>query len=76
MEGLEPGSSLRSLHLRVGSGGERMFLEISVYLRLFRGKQFFPFVSVSMPVAFGLVPICCSRRLCYSVIIALLSITL
>ena len=39
-------------HLRVGSGGKGLSLEISAYLRSSEGKQLFSFVSVPMAVAF------------------------
>lgn len=39
-------------HLRVGSGGEGILLEISVYLRSSEGKQLLSLISVSMAVAF------------------------
>uniref|UniRef100_A0A8V0Y9V1 Myotrophin n=1 Tax=Gallus gallus TaxID=9031 RepID=A0A8V0Y9V1_CHICK len=49
-------------HLRVGSGGKGILLEVSAYLR--------PFPSfLSTAVAFGLVLICCSQRLCHPTII-------
>jgi len=53
---------LASIHLRVGSGGEGISLEISAYLRSSKGKLmgFFSFVSGSIAAAFGLVHICCS----------------
>ena len=35
-------------HLRVGSGGKDVLLEIPAYVRPSKGKQFFSFVSVSM----------------------------
>ena len=61
---------------RVGSGGKGILLEITAYLWPSKGKQLFSFVSVSMAVAFGLVCICYSQRLCHSAIITVLSITL
>jgi len=59
--------ALPSPHLRVGSGGVGILLEIPVYMRLSKGKQFFFFISVA---ASGLVLICCSLGLCCSAIIA------
>ena len=51
-------------HLRVGSRGKGILLEIPAYQRISKGKQFF-FISASMTAVFGLVFICCSLRLCY-----------
>ena len=62
-------------HLRVGSGGEDVLLEISAYLRPSKGKQIF-FVSMSTAAAFGHNLICYSHRLCYHAIIAVLPIIL
>ena len=39
-------------HLRVGSGGEGILVEVSVYLRSSEGKQLLCFVFVPMTVAF------------------------
>ena len=61
-------------HLEVGRGGVSILLEISAYLRPFKGNHFFfSFVSVFMVAVFGFVLIFCSQRLCYPVIIATLS---
>ena len=58
---------LPSLHLRVGSGGEGVLLEIPAYLRPSKGKQTFSFVSVpTAAAALGLILTCCSLGLCYS----------
>jgi len=62
-------------HLRAGSGGKGILLEIPADLRPSKGKQLFPFVSASMAAAFGVVLIRCSQRLCYPTIIAVISIT-
>ena len=52
-------------HLRVGSGGEGIYLEIPVYVRPSKGKQLpppsNPFVSVSMGAACGLFIISCQQ---------------
>jgi len=74
-EGWSQDPALPSPHLRVGSGGEGIFLEIPAYWRSSNGKQFF-FVSVSTAVVFGLALICCSLGLCHSATITVLSITL
>ena len=64
-------------HLRAGSGGEGFLLEIPVYVRPSKGKQFFfSFVSVSMAAVFGHTLACCSLELCYYSVIAVLSIML
>ena len=63
-------------HLRVGSGGESISLEILVYLRPSKGKQLFSFISSSMAALFGLVLVCCCQRLCYSAIISVYIIAL
>jgi len=60
-------------HLRVGSGGESVLLEIFPYLRPSEGKWFF-FISVA--AVFGLLLVCCSLGLCHSAVIAVLSIML
>ena len=62
--------------LRVGSGDKGVSLEITVYLRPSEAEQLFSFVSASMAVAFGLVLIYCSQRLCHPTIVAVLSIML
>ena len=64
-------------HLRVGSGGVAVLLEIPTYLRPSKGMQiFFSFVSVSTAVAFGLTITYCSPGLCHPAIIAVLFIAL
>jgi len=70
--------SLPRSHLRVGSGGKGILLEILTYLRPYKGKQmFFLFVCFCIHgCCTGLVLICCSLRLCHPTIIAVLSITL
>ena len=47
-------------HLRVGSGGEGISLEILAYLRPSKSKQLFSFVSTSMAAALGLIVLRCS----------------
>ena len=51
-------------------------LAVSVHLRPCEGKQLLSLVSVPIAVVFVQVLTCCSRGLCYSVVIALLSIEL
>jgi len=63
-------------HLKVGSGGEGILLEIPAYLRPLKGKQLFFFVSMSTAAALGLILTCCSLGLCHPAIIAVLSIAL
>ena len=43
---------LPRLHLRVGSGGKGILLEMPVHRRSFEGKQFPAFVSLPTPVVF------------------------
>ena len=57
-------------HLRVGSGGKGVLLEIHVNLRPFEGKQLLSFVFVSRAVVFELVLTCCSLGPCCSAVIA------
>jgi len=63
-------------HLRVGSGGEGIFLVIPAYLRPSKGKETFPFVSVFVAAAFGLIFACCGLGLCYPALIAVLCVAL
>jgi len=56
-------------HLRVGSAGKGILLEILAYVKSSKGKQLFSFVSVFMAAAFGLNLTCCSLGLCYPTII-------
>ena len=57
-------------HLRVGSGGMGILVEIPVYLRLSQGKFLCcstpmpPLVSLPTPIAFEQVLTCCSIELC------------
>ena len=60
-------------HLRVGSGGEGVLLEIPAYLRPSKGKQTFSFVSVPTAAALGLILTCCSLGPCYSTVNGVLS---
>jgi len=62
-------------HLRVGSGGECVLVEIPVYLRSSEGKQLYSFVSASA-ASLGLILTCCSLGLCHSTVIAVISIPL
>jgi len=62
-------------HLRVGSGGKGILLEISVYLRSSEGKQLLSLISVSMAVAFEQTHLL-QPKLCYSAVVAVLSIVL
>jgi len=86
-KGWSQDASLPRPHLRVGSGGKSILLEISAYLRSCNGKQLFDFIfyfifyfifpsPVSMSAAFGLILTCCSFVCCYSAVIAVLSIAL
>lgn len=63
-------------HLRVGSGGKGILLEIPAYLRLSEGKQLLSFVSVLMVIAFENILTYCTLGPCYCVITAVLSIVL
>jgi len=47
-------------HLRVGSGGKGIFLEIATYLRPSEGKQLISFISMPTAVAFEQILTCCS----------------
>jgi len=58
LERVDPGSTPSQTSFK-GCQPQWGYVEISAYLRLFKGKQFFfPFISVA--TAFGLVFICCS----------------
>jgi len=62
-------------HLRAGSGGEGISLDIPAYWKSSKGKQVFfsfSFVSVFTAATFGLVLICCSLGLCHLTIFAVL----
>ena len=63
-------------HLRVGSGGKGILLEIPAYLRSFESKQFLSFMSVPTAVVFDQILTCCSLGSCCSAVIAGLSIVL
>jgi len=64
---------LPSPHLRLAVEVRAFLsLDIPAYLRPSEGKQLFSFASVA--ALSGLVLICCSQRLCHSVIIVVLSI--
>jgi len=61
-------------HLRVGSGGKGILLEIPAYLRPSKVSKVSSLVFVPVAAVFGLVFYCCSQRLCHPAIIAVLSI--
>ena len=66
-------------HIRAGSGGKDILLEIPDYWRSSKGKQiffFFSSASVSTAAAFGLVLTCCSLGLGHLTTITVLSISL
>ena len=63
-------------HLRVGSRGRGVLLEIPGYLRPLEGKQLLSFVSVLVAVVFEHILTCCSLGLCYYAVIVVLSILL
>ena len=50
-------------HLRVGSRGEGILLEILAYLRPSKGKQLLSFISIAAAFEHNLT--CCSLGLCY-----------
>ena len=70
------GSWLPRPHLRVGSGGKGILLEIPVYMRYSGGKQLPSFISMPTAVAFEQILTCCSLGPCCSAVIAALSIAL
>ena len=63
-------------HLRVGSKGRGIFLEISVYLVPSEGKQVLFFISVPTAVVFVQIFTYCSLGSCCSAVIVALSIVL
>ena len=63
-------------HLRVGSAGKGILLEIPACVQPSEGKQLLSFISVPRAVAFEQVLACCSLGSCCSAGIAVLSITL
>ena len=63
-------------HLRVGSGGEGILLEIPVYLRPSKGKQLISFVFVPIAAAFGHILTCCSLGLYFPTITVVFPIAL
>jgi len=75
-EGWSQDPPLPSPHLRAGSGGEGISLEIPAYLRPSEGKQLLSFISVPTAVAFGQIFTCCSLGPCCSAVIAVLPIVL
>lgn len=58
-------------HLRVGSGGKGILLEIPAHLRPSEGKKILSFVFVPMAVAFEQVFTCCSIGLAVHCVMAL-----
>ena len=75
-KGWSQDSPLQRPNLRVGSGGEDISLEFSLYMRPSETEQVLSFVFVPAAVAFEQVLTCCSLGLCYSAAIAVLSIAL
>ena len=63
-------------HLRVGSGGKDILLEIPTYLRPSKAKQLLSFISVPTAVAFEQILTCCSLGPCYFAVVTVLSIML
>ena len=61
-------------HLRVGSGGKGILLEIPVYVRPSEDKQLLSLISVPVAVVFVQTLTCCSLRSCHSTIITVLSL--
>lgn len=57
--------SLSRLHLRLGSGGKGISLEIPAYLRPSEGGQILFLISVPMVAAFEYIRACYSLRVCY-----------
>ena len=74
LEGLEPGSTPSSPHLRAGSGGIGFLLEILMDLYSSEGKQ--PFFLSTIAVAFEQAFTCCSLGLCCSAVTVVLSMAL
>ena len=68
--------SLPRPHLRVGSEGKSILLEILVYLRSSSGKLILPFVSVLTAVVFEQILACRTLGPCYFAVIAVASIIL
>jgi len=75
-EGWSEDPPLPRPHLRAGSGGKGILLEIHVYLRPSKGKQILSFVSVSLAAAFEKILTCCSLGLLYYTSISVFSIAL
>jgi len=55
-------------HVRVGSGGKGILLEISAYLRPSKGKWLLSFISVPASVVFEQALTSCSLGFCYSAV--------
>ena len=75
-KGCSQDSTLPRPHLRVGIGDKRISLEICVYLRPSKGKQILSFISMSTTAMIEDILTCYSLGLCYSTVIATLSIVL
>jgi len=73
-EGWSQDSALSMSHLRVGSEGRGLSVEVPTSLRSLKGKQLISFDNASTAAALGLVFTCCSLGLCYPTAIAVLSI--
>ena len=69
--GWSQGPPLASPHLRVGSGGEGISLEILVCLRPPKGKQLLCFISVPTSFTFKQILTCCGLGSCCSAVIVL-----
>ena len=63
-------------HLRVGSGGKGISLEIPAYWSPSKGEQLLFFISVHMAVAFEKTLTGCRLGTCCSAVIAAISIVL
>ena len=68
--------SLPRPHLRVGSGGKWILLEIPTYVRPSKGKWVLFFVSVSVVAMFEHILICCSLGLCFYAVVVTFSTVL
>jgi len=75
-KGWSQDSALPRPHLRTGRGGECILLEIPIYMRPYKVKKVFYFVSVYTAAASEHILTCCSLGLCCYVAIAALSIML
>ena len=75
-KGCSQDAPLPRFHLRVGSGGKGILLEIPVYVRPSEHKQLLSLISVPVAVVFVQTLTCCSLGSCCSAVIAVLSIML